>query len=243
MPKYVYFLLTLFVAIIGYRIVNSSANHGISRQSMLFTQGLAVLNSTHFIESDGMKSYIQILNSTLHVVKSHALPKEQFGEGCTRFNGTIYQLTWKNKIANLYDNELNLVSTINYPNELKEGWGLTSDMNYLYASDGSSFIYVLNSTMGLIRKFEVNPPIANINELEFYNNHIYANVWHTPYIVKFELDGTVVHTYDMSYIVEQEKAYKSLDSESTLNGIVSLGGNNFLVTGKTWSHMYKVILN
>jgi glutaminyl-peptide cyclotransferase len=220
------------------------------RKTHYFTQGFSYLNSTTVLESSGLftDSHIQILNATnFKTLKSYAIEPKYFGEGSTLLGDTIYMLTWTNGVYFTFDLNLENQQTFVMPSEIVEGWGLTSDASNLYASDGTSYIYKLDTNMSVVSKFKVakgKQEFNNLNELEYNDNHIYANIYLTPFIVKFDLEGEVEEVYDFQFIIDLELQTKMLDSNDVLNGIAYNKQNNtFMITGKRWSHIYEVALN
>ena len=154
----------------------------------------------------------------------------------------VYQLTWKSKKGYIYDkSSLKLLSEFAYPNVLGEGWGLTYDGKNLIASDGSKLLYFLdpNEPSKVIKYIAVagsTQAYDQLNELEYHNGFIYANVWQKPIILKINpANGEVVGTFDFTEITRQN----TKGSDDVLNGI-AFKGENMLVTGKNWPKIYEV---
>ena len=128
-----------------------------------------------------------------------------------------------------------------YPNSIGEGWGLTYDGKDMIFSDGTKNIYFINpkDPSTIVRQIGVantNSTYDDLNELEYYNGFIYANVWQTPYILKIDpKTGESVGKIDLSEIVKKH----TKGSDDVLNGI-AIKGNNLLVTGKTWDKIYEI---
>ena len=120
--------------------------------------------------------------TTGNVLKQIQLPSQYFGEGITIVNNTIIQLTWQSHIGFVYDkNTFALLSNFTYPTE---GWGLTyNGKQQLIMSDGTDNLYFLNPTTfqrtGQIQVHDGNTSVVNINELEYINGDVYANIWMT----------------------------------------------------------------
>ncbi|WP_370897717.1 glutaminyl-peptide cyclotransferase, partial [Chryseobacterium gossypii] len=131
-----------------------------------------------------------------------------------------------------------------YPNVLGEGWGLTYDGKHLIASDGSKQLYFLDpkDPSKIIRTISVagNTEVYDqLNELEYHNDFIYANVWHKPIILKIDPEtGAVTARLDFTKITDENTKE---DREHTLNGI-AFKGENMLVTGKNWPKIYEVVI-
>jgi len=210
-----------------------------------FIEGFLVEGNTVY-ESDGMKNASQLIKyalgaSTPTIVKKQ--PAEIFSEGCTIVGNKIYQLTYQNKIGFIYDkNTFEELSKFPLPNIIGEGWGLTYDGNNLIATDGSKNLYFLdiNDPSKVVKTLAVggNSEVYNqLNELEYYNDFIYANVWHKPVILKINpKNGEVVGKFDFSQLTKENDQG---DSEHVLNGI-AFKGDNMLVTGKNWAKIYEV---
>ncbi|WP_353146209.1 glutaminyl-peptide cyclotransferase [Chryseobacterium sp.] len=211
-----------------------------------FVQGFQIEGNTIY-ESDGQNGSSQILKYTLGTTTPLASTKqapEDFSEGSTIVGDKIYQLTWQSKKGYVYDkSSLKLLSEFAYPNVLGEGWGLTYDGKNLIASDGSKLLYFLdpNDPSKLIKYIAVagsTQAYDQLNELEYHNGFIYANVWQKPVILKINpATGEVVGTFDFTDIAKQN----TKGSDDVLNGI-AFKGDNMLVTGKNWPKIYEVAI-
>lgn len=210
-----------------------------------FVQGFQLDGNTIY-ESDGQQGESRILKYTLGSTIPIAETKQDdsiFSEGSTIAGNKVYQLTWQNKKGFIYDkNSLKLLGEFPYPNVMGEGWGLTYDGTNLIASDGTKNLYYLdvNNPSKMVKYISVagNTEVFDqLNELEYYQGFIYANVWHKPIILKINPNnGEVVGKFDFSLIT---KKYTDVDSESVLNGI-AFKGDNMLVTGKNWDKIYEL---
>lgn len=211
-----------------------------------FVQGFQVEGNTIY-ESDGQNGSSQILKYTLGtttpLVSTKQAP-EDFSEGSTIVGDKVYQLTWQSKKGYVYDkSSLKLLSEFAYPNVLGEGWGLTYDGKNLIASDGSKLLYFLDPSdpSKLIKYIAVagsSQAYDQLNELEYHNGFIYANVWQKPIILKINpATGEVVGTFDFTEIAKQN----TKGSDDVLNGI-AFKGENMLVTGKNWPKIYEVVI-
>ena len=145
-----------------------------------FTEGL-VYSDGFLYEStglDGGSSLRRVDLTTGNVLQEVMLPTQDFGEGIAIVNNTIIQLTWQSHIGFIYDkNTFALLGNFTYPTE---GWGLTFDGEQLIMSDGSDNLYFLNPTtfqrIGQIQVHDGNTSVVNINELEYVNGDVYANI-------------------------------------------------------------------
>lgn len=211
-----------------------------------FVQGFQLEGNTIY-ESDGQLGQSRILKYTLGGTTPIAETKQAadvFSEGCAIVGDKIYQLTWQNKKGFIYDkNSLKLLSEFPYPNVMGEGWGLTSDGKNLIASDGTKNIYFLSISdpSKMVRYIAVagtSEAYDQLNELEYHNGFIYANVWQKPIILKINpANGEVVGKFDFTEIAKKN----TTDTDNVLNGI-AFKGDNMLITGKLWSTIYEVAI-
>jgi glutamine cyclotransferase len=208
-----------------------------------YTQGLFYENG-YLYEGTGKRgrsSLRKVELKTGELINSHALPSEYFGEGIAPINGKIIQLTWTSRTGFVYDKEsLKLLNKVKYPTQ---GWGLTSDGNRLLMSDGTSTIYFLDpeyfNEIKRIKIYDNKGPFKNLNELEYINDKVYANIWQKSYIISFDPEtGKVLEKIDCSSLVPEK--YKN-HNDYVLNGIAYDEVNqNIFLTGKFWSKLYQV---
>lgn len=210
-----------------------------------FTQGL-ILHDHHWIESTGGNGHTflrKVKPEDGAVIVQKNLSQEFFGEGVTELNGKIYQLSWKNQRGFVYDSRT-LTWLKNFP-YAGEGWGLTNDGTHLIMSNGSHQLRFIDPTnFAVVREISVfweGKPLSFLNELEYVEGEIFANIWHKDQIVRINpADGKVLGMIDLSNIDHKERRK---DPEHVLNGIAydSATGNLF-VTGKCWSKIYQIRL-
>ncbi|HEY8587326.1 MAG TPA: glutaminyl-peptide cyclotransferase [Rhodanobacter sp.] len=178
------------------------------------------------------------------VVQLHRLPKRYFGEGIVDWKNQLVQLTWQSQLGFVYD----LASfapqrTFNY---LGEGWALTRDHQHLYMSDGSPVLRVLDpETLAVIRQIHVTAegvPVNRLNELEWVDGEIYANVWLTDRIARIDpASGKVVGWIDLSGLFDSSQLPNPVDD--VLNGIAwDATRKRLFVTGKSWPKLYEIKL-
>lgn len=214
-----------------------------------FVQGFQLEGNTIY-ESDGQNGESQILKynlGTTNAIAATKQPQEVFSEGSAIVGDKIYQLTWKNKKGFIYNkSNLSLVGEFAYPNVMGEGWGLTYDGKNLIASDGTKNLYFLdvNDPSKLVRYISVagnSQAYDQLNELEYHNGFIYANVWQEPIILKIDpKNGEVVGKFDFTAIADKNKSGDAdADRDNVLNGI-TFKGDNMLITGKRWKTIYEV---
>lgn len=163
-----------------------------------------------------------------------------FGEGSVIMGGSMYMLTWTNRVAFVYDAAtLEYRKTFAYP---REGWGLTTDGKSLIASDGSCFLYFMDGSFNVQRKLKVtmnDRPVRYLNELEWVKGKIWANVYTTDMIVIINpSSGKVEGTIDCTGLLPKHLRKPDTD---VLNGIAVLGDRCF-ITGKKWPKLFEIEL-
>jgi glutaminyl-peptide cyclotransferase len=224
----------------SYRIINSYPH-----DSRAYTQGL-VYEGGFLYESTGQYGQSTLRKVDLEtgtVLRSLNLDRDLFGEGLCVHDGRLYQLTWKTRVGFIYDIEnFRLISRVHYDSE---GWGLTSDGTNLLKSDGSNIIYILDpqyfSETGRIEVYDDEGPVDNLNELEFIDGLVYANVYLTDNIVIIEPEtGRVTGVIDLRGLLDERYRHARLD---VLNGIAWDEANERLfVTGKNWPRLFEIEL-
>ena len=208
-----------------------------------YTQGLQFIDGEMW-EGTGEYGRSQLLRTDLasgKVLQSKKLSKEEFGEGITVLGDKIYQLTWLNGKLHTYDKAtLRHLATHTYKGE---GWGLTSDGEKLYMSDGTNYIRILNpETLAQERRIGVTlrgESLQYLNELEWIDGKIWANVYTTDHIVIINpKNGVVEGIINLSGILpEKERDYKT----DVLNGIAyDKATKRIFVTGKNWSKLFEI---
>ncbi len=221
-----------------YRVVNAYPHDDRSyTQGLEFYQGMMYEGSGQYGESMLRKYKLE----TGELIQSYNLPSNVFGEGIVIFNDKIYQLTWQSRIAYEFDREtFKLLRTFEFNTE---GWGITKYNNLLVMSDGSNRLYFLNpETFTEFKRLEVYNhigPVTQLNELEYINGYIYANVYQTDDIVIINPStGFVEGIIRLSNLLNKTKVKKEHD---VLNGIAYDSKNNrLLVTGKYWPEIYHI---
>ena len=208
------------------------------------TQGLFVSNGA-FIESTGgygASSLRRVDIKTGEVLEQIRLTSEYFGEGAVELNGLIYVLTWSEGVAFVYD-----AKTFEKVKEFKysgEGWGLATDGKVLYMSDGTSNIYRLNpetfERLETVTVMAKRNRVSMLNELEWIEGELWANVFMEDYIVRIDpISGSVTGIVDLIDILP--KADRGYDLEEVLNGIAYDSINKKIyVTGKKWNKLFEI---
>lgn len=167
--------------------------------------------------------------------------RKYFVEGSVILGDKLYILTWTNKVIFIYDaNTLEYRSTYSYP---REGWGLTTDGKSLISSDGSSRIYFLTPELKFERSINVTlngRAVRYLNELEWIDGRIWANVYTTDTIVIINPDtGVVEATVDCEGLLPERLRTSDTD---VLNGIAVDSEGRIFLTGKNWPELYEVKL-
>jgi glutamine cyclotransferase len=165
-----------------------------------------------------------------------------FGEGISILNNKIYQLTYKNQTAFVYDAKTyKPLGKYSYQN--REGWGLTNDGKNLIMSDGSNYLTYFDQNFNVTKTLDVSEngyTVDYLNELEYINGFIYANIYQSHEIVKIDPStGNVVGKLDLTSLFQTSKT-KDINSLET-NGIAYDSiSDKILVTGKMWPSMYEI---
>ena len=212
--------------------------------SNAFTQGL-VIDEGVMYEGTGLtgeSSLRRVDLETGDVLQIRELPSDLFGEGITVFDDKIIQLTWQSQIGFVYDkNSFDLLQNFSYSTQ---GWGITTDGTRLIMSDGSANLYFLNpetfEKTGQVEVHDGNTSVTKLNELEYINGEVYANVWLTDKIAIINpYTGEVTGWIDLTGIYTPETS----NSNNVLNGIAYDSENDRLfVTGKRWSQLFQIKL-
>ncbi len=208
-----------------------------------YTQGL-IYHEGRLFEGTGLTGESRLLDVDIESGESKTvatLPNSFFGEGVTILGDTIYQLTWRNNRLLFYD--LNSGEKIGEKLYSGEGWGLTTDGEKLYMSDGSSILKVRHPhSFDIERKILVTvngEPLENLNELEWIDGKIWANVYMIQQIVIIDPESGVVEgIVDMRGVLADEDRTTQTD---VFNGIAyDKQGKRIFVTGKNWSKLFEI---
>ena len=208
-----------------------------------YTQGLVYENG-YIYEGTGLRgeSTLRKWNLTTgKVIESLNLAPDLFGEGICILGNHIYQLTWTSRIGFVYDkNSFTLKNKFRYNTE---GWGLTTDGKNLIMSDGSHNLYFMDpkyfTVLKKIEVFDDRGPVNQLNELEYINHTIYANVYQTDDIVQIDPScGKVLARFHLRGILPRREYRSDTD---VLNGIAyDPKGQRIFVTGKNWPKLFEV---
>ena len=178
------------------------------------------------------------------VLQQVDLESRFFGEGIALLRGRIFQLTWREGTGFIYDLEsLEKIGEFTYPGE---GWGLTTDGTYLIMSDGSSLLRFLDpetlEPVGTLQVRSSRGEVTLLNELEYINGEIWANIWLSSVICRIDpQSGQVLGWIDLQQLSAAER--EGNPGADVLNGIAwDAEAERIFVTGKLWSRVYEIRL-
>ncbi len=208
-----------------------------------FTQGLEFHDGKLFESTgqEGRSSLRQVELESGKVIKKVEVPPPYFAEGLTVFGGKLYQLTWQHQVGFIYDpNSLEKLGTFAYRGE---GWGLTNDKHSLILSDGTNHLRFFDpTTFQMQRSIAVvdgKTPINELNELEYVQGQIYANIWHDDRIAIINpQSGQVTAWLELKGLLPPNQV---TSEEAVLNGIAyDDAGDRLFVTGKLWPKLFEI---
>jgi glutamine cyclotransferase len=231
---------TAKIPIYTYEVVNTYPH-----DPNAFTQGLVFLDGA-LLESTGLNGQSSLRKVDLKtgsVLKRVEVPAEYFAEGLAALDGKLFQLTWQNQKGFVYDLEsFKLEKDFSYEGE---GWGLTTDGHWLILSDGTDQIRFLDpATFEVKQTIHVlarGQSVNRLNELEYINGEIFANVWGSDYVVRIDpTTGRVTGVIDFTGLLAPQD--RSFDTD-VLNGIAyDAKENRIFITGKKWPKLFEVRL-
>lgn len=251
-PRYLLPLLVLLVGtssgsalpaavpVYSYQVINAFPH-----DRTAYTQGLA-FQGGFIYEGTGLygRSSLRKVNlNTGQVLQQHAHSTRYFGEGITLINDKIFQLTWRSRVAFVYDiKSFQILRTFSYDGQ---GWGITFDGSSLIMSDGTATLRFLNpqtfEEIGRIEVTDDNQPVTRLNELEYVRGEIYANIWKTDRVARIAPDtGRVVGWIDLHGLLGAAHRDQPVD---VLNGIAyDPETDRLFVTGKLWPKLFEIKL-
>lgn len=207
-----------------------------------FTQGLVVHEGVLYEGTGqyGDSSIRKVDLETGEVEKIEPLSALYFGEGIAILDDRLYQLTWQNQVGFVYEvDSFERIETFRYSGE---GWGLTHDGEHLILSDGTASIRFLDpdtfKVVKTIRVRDAGRPVVRLNELEFVDGEIWANIWYDDRIARISPDdGEVLGWIDLSDVYPRgERGF-----ENVLNGIAyDADAERLFITGKNWPQLYEI---
>ena len=228
------------IPVYTYKVINTYPH-----DQSAFTEGLVFEDGVLYEGTGlhGQSNLRRVKLDTGEILQIYELPPQFFGEGVTIYGNKIIQLTWQSNIGFVYNKySFKLLQEFNYPDE---GWGITHDEKHLIMSDGTETLHFLNpETFEEISQIEVSAndiPVTRINELEYIQGEIYANIWQTELIARIDpLTGQVIGWVDLKGILSPKDDSKTVD---VLNGIAYDAKNDRLfVTGKYWPKLFEIKL-
>jgi len=191
----------------------------------------------------GESSLRKVDLATGEIIKFKNLSSDLFGEGITLINNQIYQITYREQVGFVYNEDnFELIRKFYYQN--REGWGLTNNGENILMSDGSHNIYFMDTTyFSVVSKIEVfdnEKEVDLLNELELINGVLYANRYTTEEIVMIDpQSGKLLGRIDMTGILDESDRHPSIDY---LNGIAwDKKNERMFVTGKYWPKLFEVV--
>ena len=214
-----------------------------------FTEGLIWQNNTLY-EGTGLEGQSRLMKLDIKNGKptqSISLDPSIFGEGITMLNNKIYQLTWQNHKVYVYD-----AKTLKKLKELSwehDGWGLTNNGSDLIISTGDSNLYFVDPETFKIRRIigvsDNNGPVGNLNELEYVDSVVYANIYLSDYIIKINpANGHILGKIDLSGLLAKAGKHAGNDEGNVLNGIAYDSTKKSLyITGKKWPLIFEMKVN
>ena len=221
-----------------YRVV-----HTYPHDRHAFTQGLVYVGG-HLYESTGINGQSSLRMVDLEsgrVLQQQPLDSKYFGEGLTDWGSTLVQLTWESHLALVYDRfSFRLLRTFRYSGE---GWGLAHDEKSLILSDGTPTLRFFNpTTFKELRRITVRDsgkPVNDLNELEYIQGQVYANLWHSDRIACISpRTGKVLGWIDLKGLLPDNERGSP---EAVLNGIAwDADRRRLFVTGKLWPKLFEI---
>jgi glutamine cyclotransferase len=222
----------------GYKVI-----HSYPHDTDAFTQGLFYDNGV-FYEGTGQKtgsSLREVEPETGRIIRQHNLDASLFGEGITLYHDRIYQVTWEDKVGFVYDKStFKVINKIYYPTQ---GWGLTTIDDKIVMSDGTNILCFYEPEMftavSRIEVYDNEKMVDSLNELEYIDGEIWANIWMQDKIARIDpSSGKVLGYIDLKGILPESERKSDTD---VLNGIAyDKAGNRIFVTGKKWPKIYEI---
>ena len=223
----------------GYKVVNTFPH-----DETAFTQGLLCDNGTLY-ESTGLNGASSVRKVSLEngqVLKKHNISRRYFGEGLVAWNGKLYVLTWRKQTGFVLDQNTFRVERQFYYRG--EGWGITQNGDHLIMSDGTDKLRFLDAeNFSEVKEISVTlngNPVPRINELEWINGEIFANIWQSDLIIRINPEsGAVIGIIDLTGILPDGTVPDRRNN--VLNGIAyDKSSGRLFVTGKKWPTLFEI---
>ncbi|KAG8476704.1 hypothetical protein CXB51_031073 [Gossypium anomalum] len=233
------------VKIYGFELVNEFPH-----DPRAFTQGLVYAGNESLYESTGLYKQSTVRRVAIQTGKVevlHKMPDSFFGEGLTLLGERLFQVTWLTKIGFIYDTK-NLQKLDRFTHQMEDGWGLATDGKILYGSDGTSTLYQIDpQTLKATRKQVIQfngREVRYLNELEYINGEIWANVWQTDCIARISPKDGRMLGWILLPTLRQGLIAAGYNGIDVLNGIAwDSNKNRIFVTGKLWPKLYEIKLH
>lgn len=228
------------IPVYGYSVIRSFPHDPTAfTQGLFFKDGYLYESTGHYGQSTIRKVELE----TGKIVKLRRVPAHVFGEGITEWNGRLIGLTWRNHVG--FEWDLVSFERTGQFSYAGEGWGLTHSNSQLIMSDGTSWLRFLDPvTLKEGRRVQVvadGKPVKNLNELEWVDGEVFANIWQTDLIARIDpKDGKVRGWIDLSGLLETVGPVGG--NPDVLNGIASDGKGRLFVTGKRWPVLFEITL-
>jgi glutamine cyclotransferase len=222
----------------GYKVINTFPH-----DKDAYTQGLVYENGVFYegTGQSGSSNLRKVEPETGKVLFQVNLESPLFGEGIAVLGEKIYQLTWENKVGFVYNKStLKQINKVYYQTQ---GWGLTTIGNKLVMSDGSNILYYMDpdqfSVISKIEVYDTEKKVDQLNELEYINGEIWANIWQTDLIARIDpSSGKVIAYIDLKGILADPDTGTKIN---VLNGIAyDQDGKRIFVTGKNWPKLFEI---
>ena len=229
-------LSDLTPSVLTYKLIDSYPH-----DESAFVQGLFFIGDT-LVESTGQEGSSRLSKINLNtgeIYRSTNLDNQYFGEGSTYWNDQIFYLTWTTNVGFIYNSQLEVTGQFNYTHE---GWGMTTMGDTLIISDGQEVLHLVDprdmSEIGQLEVYDDEGKVTDLNELEYFNGKIYANVWMKDVIISIDpKTGKVLEVIDLSGL---KNNFNSNVAE-VLNGIAyKQNSDQIFVTGKNWPNIFEV---
>ncbi|XP_072994549.1 glutaminyl-peptide cyclotransferase isoform X6 [Typha latifolia] len=207
-----------------------------------FTQGLLYGGNDTLFESTGLYSR----SSLREVQVYHQMDGSLFGEGLTLLGERLFQVTWLENTGFIYD-RYNFNKREKFTHQMHDGWGLATDGKVLFGSDGSSTLYQIDPlTLKVIKRVTVrynDHEVPFLNELEYVNGEVWANIWQTDCIARISQEDGLVISWILLHGLRQGLLRSGHTAIDVLNGIAwDKEKNRLFVTGKLWPKLYEIKL-
>ncbi|XP_057473622.1 glutaminyl-peptide cyclotransferase-like isoform X1 [Actinidia eriantha] len=265
--RFLFFMVFLVVSVVGLVGISSSMWTGLGfaehcdqicsanvvnefpHDPGAFTQGLLYGGNDTLFESTGLYGQSSVRKVALQTGKVQAhykMDDSYFGEGLTLLGERLFQVTWLENIGFIYDRN-NLSKFEKFTHQMQDGWGLATDGKILFGSDGTSTLYQIDpQTLKVIQKHTVkynDHEVHRLNELEYVNGEILANVWETDCIARISHEDGRVLGWILLPNLRQGLVAAGNSKIDVLNGIAwDSERNRLFVTGKLWPKLYEIEL-